>query len=118
MDASAPPVAPHPGRPARAPLSLARVDTAISRSAAGVGFAFFVQSAPVLIGQADGSQPIWTASVVALVVAALLWARKCCAPVGVTVMVQNPSSRCRSALERMGLIAAEHGGSRRIRWSW
>jgi signal transduction histidine kinase len=74
MDASAPPAAPHPGRPARAPLSLARVDTAISRSAAGVGIGFFLQSAPVLIGQADETQPIWTVAVVALVVAALLWA--------------------------------------------
>jgi signal transduction histidine kinase len=73
MDADVPRIAPPPGRPGRTPLSLARVDTAISRSAAGVGIAFLVQSGPVLIGQLDETQPVWTATVVAVVVATLLW---------------------------------------------
>lgn len=46
----------------------------MARSAAGIGLAFFAQSLPVLLGQLGQSQPIWTGTVVVLVIAALLFA--------------------------------------------
>jgi len=75
MDASAAArVAPPPTRQVRAPLSLARVDAAVSRSAGAIGVVFFLQSAPVLLGQMSSTQPIWTAVVVSLLVLTLLGA--------------------------------------------
>ena len=75
MDASAAPrVAPPPARHVRAPLSLARVDAAVSRSAGAIGVVFFLQSAPVLVGQLHSTQPVWTAVVVSLLVLSLLGA--------------------------------------------
>jgi signal transduction histidine kinase len=72
MDASAGSVAPPPTRQARSPLSLARVDSAISRSAAAIGVAFFLQSAPVLAAQSGNTRPAWTIVVVGLLVLSLL----------------------------------------------
>jgi len=63
-----------PGRAVRNPLSLVRVESAMARSAAGIGLAFFAQSIPVLLGQLHETQPIWTGIVVVLVISALLFA--------------------------------------------
>ncbi len=74
MDASARRLAPPPSRQVRAPLSLARVDAAVSRSAGAIGIVFFLQSAPVLAAQLRSTQPVWTAIVVSLLVLSLLGA--------------------------------------------
>jgi signal transduction histidine kinase len=65
-------VAPPPSHQARTPLSLARVDAAISRSTAVFGIVFFLQSAPVLMGQVGSTQPAWTVVVVVALVGSLL----------------------------------------------
>jgi signal transduction histidine kinase len=72
MDASADRVVPPPARQVRAPLSLARVDAAISRSAAAIGLVFFLQSAPVLVAQVGYTDLGWTVAVVGLLVLSLL----------------------------------------------
>jgi signal transduction histidine kinase len=51
--------APPRGRQVRNPLSLRRVETAVSRSAAGFGIAFLAQSAPALFGQLHTTHPAW-----------------------------------------------------------
>ena len=67
-------LAPSPARAVRNPLSLVRVESTMARSAAAVGLVFFAQSAPVLLGQLDRTRPTWTMTVIALVVAALVFA--------------------------------------------
>jgi signal transduction histidine kinase len=75
MDANRPRVvAPPPSRQVRTPLSLARVDAAISRSTAAVGIVFFVQSSPVLVGQLGDTAPVWTWVVIGMVALSLLGA--------------------------------------------
>ena len=53
------PISPPRGRPVRNPLSLAAVDSAIARSAAGFGVAFFLQSIPPLLDQVPNMRPAW-----------------------------------------------------------
>ncbi|MGN6324439.1 sensor histidine kinase [Pseudolysinimonas sp.] len=72
MDASSPRLLPPPTRQVRTPLSLARVDAAVSRSAGAIGIVFFLQSAPVLFGQLHDTTPVWTGVVIALIVLSLL----------------------------------------------
>lgn len=67
-------LAPAAVRAVRNPLSLVRVESAMARSAAAVGLVFFAQSWPVLSAQLDRSRPVWTGVVIALVVAALVFA--------------------------------------------
>lgn len=57
----------------RNPLSLARVESAMARTGAGIGIVFFVQSLPAMLGQLNDSDPLWLyGSIIALVVS-LLW---------------------------------------------
>jgi signal transduction histidine kinase len=60
--------------PIRNALSLARVESAIARSGAGIGIVFFLQSLPALLGQLTATEPIWTWVSVGLIVGALLFA--------------------------------------------
>jgi signal transduction histidine kinase len=74
MAASAVPGAAPPGvaLPIRNALSLARVESAIARSGAGIGIVFFLQSLPALLGQQNATFPIWSIGAVVAIVAALL----------------------------------------------
>lgn len=51
--------APPRGRQVRNPLSLRRVETAVSRSAAGFGIAFLLQTTPAIIGQLPTTHLAW-----------------------------------------------------------
>ncbi|MEO7720490.1 MAG: ATP-binding protein [Pseudolysinimonas sp.] len=64
-----------PGAPLtiRNALSLARVESAIARSGAGIGIVFFLQSTPTLLGEHGGSVPFWSIGAVVAVVAALVF---------------------------------------------
>jgi signal transduction histidine kinase len=54
--------------PIRNAISLARVESAIARSGAGIGIVFFLQSLPTLLGQQGSTVPFWAiASTVATV---------------------------------------------------
>ncbi|TXK16232.1 sensor histidine kinase [Homoserinibacter sp. GY 40078] len=65
-------IAPPPrGRSVRNPLSLVRVDTAIARTAAGFGIAFFLQSIPAMIEQLPNLQPVWSSVIVTALVVSL-----------------------------------------------
>ncbi|WBU36802.1 sensor histidine kinase [Homoserinibacter sp. YIM 151385] len=56
------------------PLSLTRVDSAIARSAAGFGVAFFAQSVPLMVEQLPNLHPAWSIVLVAALVASLVFA--------------------------------------------
>jgi signal transduction histidine kinase len=55
-------------------LSLARVESAMARTGAGIGLVYFVQSVPSILGQLHDSDPRWLYPSVAVVVASLLFA--------------------------------------------
>ena len=59
--------------PIRNALSLARVESAIARSGAGIGIVFFLQSLPTLLGEREATVPIWSIGAVVAVVGALLF---------------------------------------------
>ncbi|HWH25537.1 MAG TPA: ATP-binding protein [Pseudolysinimonas sp.] len=63
MSTSSIPV-PSPTREVANPLSLIRVDSAVARSAAGFGVAFFLQSIPTLLGQLPNLHPAYSAFIV------------------------------------------------------
>jgi signal transduction histidine kinase len=73
MDASAARLDLDRDRAPRNPLSLVRVETAIARSAAGIGLAFLIQALPSLLGQADVTRPGWTITAAAALVASLVF---------------------------------------------
>jgi signal transduction histidine kinase len=54
-------------------LSLARVESAMARTGAGIGVIFFLQSLPVMLGQLNDSDPRWLYPSIAVLVAALLF---------------------------------------------
>jgi signal transduction histidine kinase len=54
-------------------LSLARVESAMARSGAGIGVIFFFQSLPTILGQLKASDPRWLYPSIAVLVAALLF---------------------------------------------
>ncbi|HEX7834579.1 MAG TPA: ATP-binding protein [Pseudolysinimonas sp.] len=58
----------------RNPLSLRRVESAVARSAAGFGVAFFLQSLPSLLGQLPNLHVVWAGAIVGGLVASLLLA--------------------------------------------
>ncbi len=60
--------------PIRNALSLARVESAIARSGAGIGIVFFFQSLPALLGERGQTEPIWAAGAVVAIVGTLLFA--------------------------------------------
>jgi signal transduction histidine kinase len=66
-------VAPPRGRQVRNPLSLRRVESAVSRSAAGFGIAFFLQTTPSLLGQLSTTHLVWNIVIVGALVASLLF---------------------------------------------
>jgi signal transduction histidine kinase len=66
--------APPAGRQVRNPLSLRRVDTAVARSGAGFGIAFFLQSLPTLFSELPNLHPVWSIVIVGGLVASLLFA--------------------------------------------
>ena len=66
--------APPQGRQVRNPLSLRRVDSAVARSAAGFGVAFFLQSLPTLFSELPNLHPVWSIVIVGGLVASLLFA--------------------------------------------
>lgn len=59
--------------PIRNAISLARVESAIARSGAGIGIVFFLQSLPTLLGDTGATVPVWSIGAVVSVVAALLF---------------------------------------------
>jgi signal transduction histidine kinase len=65
--------APPQGRQVRNPLSLRRVDSAVARSAAGFGVAFFLQTLPSLLGQLPNLHLVWSVIIVGGLVASLLF---------------------------------------------
>jgi signal transduction histidine kinase len=65
-----PPGAPPPIRNA---LSLARVESAIARSGAGIGIVFFLQSLPTLLGEHGATMPFWSVSAAVAIVGCLLF---------------------------------------------
>jgi len=65
-----PPGAPPPIRNA---LSLARVESAIARSGAGIGIVFFLQSLPTLLGEHGATLPFWSVSAAVAIVGCLLF---------------------------------------------
>jgi len=65
--------APPRGRQVRNPLSLRRVETAVSRSAAVFGFIFLAQSAPALLGQMHNTHPVWNAIMIGGLLASMLF---------------------------------------------
>jgi len=67
---AAPPGAPLPIRNA---LSLARVESAIARSGAGIGIVFFLQSLPTLLGDKGATVPLWSILASIAIVGALLF---------------------------------------------
>ncbi|MEO5919581.1 MAG: ATP-binding protein [Pseudolysinimonas sp.] len=62
------------GRQVRNPLSLRRVESAVGRSAAGFGVAFFLQTLPSLLGQLPNLHIAWSIVVVGGLVSSLLFA--------------------------------------------
>ena len=67
------------GQPRAAPairntLSLARVESAMARTGAGIGLVYFVQSVPWIVKQLHDSDPVWLYPSVAVVVASLIFA--------------------------------------------
>ena len=68
-------VAPTPGGafPVRNAISLARVESAIARSGAGIGIVFFLQSLPTLLSEGGATFPIWSMGATVVIVAALLF---------------------------------------------
>ena len=64
--------APGVALPIRNALSLARVESAIARSGAGIGIVFFVQSLPTLLGEHEATLPYWSIGAVVAVIGALL----------------------------------------------
>jgi signal transduction histidine kinase len=54
-------------------LSLARVESAMARTGAGIGVIFFLQSLPSLLGQLNDSDPLWLYPSIALLVGGLLF---------------------------------------------
>ncbi len=64
-----------PGAPPqlRNALSLARVESAIARSGAGIGIVFFLQSLPTLLGDHGATSPSWSIVAAAAIVACLLF---------------------------------------------
>ncbi|MEO8261356.1 MAG: ATP-binding protein [Pseudolysinimonas sp.] len=72
--ASGPGSAPPRGRQVRNPLSLRRVESAVSRSAAGFGIAFFAQSAPSILGQLPNTHEVWNIVVIGALVGSLIFA--------------------------------------------
>jgi signal transduction histidine kinase len=54
-------------------LSLARVESAMARTGAGIGVIFFLQSLPAMLGQLDDSDPRWLYPSIAVLVASLLF---------------------------------------------
>ncbi len=65
--------APPRGRQVRNPLSLRRVESAVSRSAAGFGIAFFLQTTPTMLAQLSTTLPAWNAVFVGGLLASLLF---------------------------------------------
>jgi len=65
-----------PGAPLtlRNALSLARVESAIARSGAGIGIVFFLQSLPTLLGEKGAAYPLWSIGAAVAVVGGLLFA--------------------------------------------
>jgi signal transduction histidine kinase len=59
--------------PIRTAISLARVESAIARSGAGIGIVFFLQSLPTLLGDTGATVPAWSIGAIDSVVAALLF---------------------------------------------
>ncbi|MEP6842966.1 MAG: ATP-binding protein [Pseudolysinimonas sp.] len=74
MDASPVVISGPPGIafPIRNALSLARVESAIARSGAGIGIVFFLQALPALLSE-GGTLPIWSVGATVAIVAALLF---------------------------------------------
>ncbi len=73
MASSAPAAAPPRGRQVRNPLSLRRVESAVSRSAAGFGIAFFAQSTPAILSQLPNTAPVWNVVFVGSLVGTLVF---------------------------------------------
>ena len=65
-----------PGAPLtlRNALSLARVESAIARSGAGIGIVFFLQSLPTLLGENGATYPLWSIGAAVAIVGGLLFA--------------------------------------------
>jgi signal transduction histidine kinase len=61
------------GLPIRNALSLARVESAIARSGAGIGIVFFLQSLPTLLGEKGKAEPVWSILAIGVIVTALLF---------------------------------------------
>ncbi|HEV7742933.1 MAG TPA: ATP-binding protein [Pseudolysinimonas sp.] len=72
--ASEPGSAPPRGRQVRNPLSLRRVESAVSRSAAGFGIAFFAQTTPAIFGQLGNTLVAWNIVFIGGLLACLLFA--------------------------------------------
>jgi signal transduction histidine kinase len=64
--------APPRGRQVRNPLSLRRVATAVSRSAAGFGIAFLLQTTPTIMGQLPTTLQIWNVAIIGGLLASLV----------------------------------------------
>ena len=73
MAASGPAVPPGVALPIRNALSLARVESAIARSGAGIGIVFFFQSLPTLLGERGATDPLWSTVAVVAIVGTLLF---------------------------------------------
>ena len=74
--AASPPASVGPLRAApaiRNTISLARVESAMARSGAGIGVIFFLQSLPTILGQLKASDPRWLYPSIAVLVTALLF---------------------------------------------
>lgn len=72
MATSASVAAPPQGRQVRNPLSLRRVESAVGRSAAGFGVAFFLQSLPTLLEEMPNLHTAWSIVMVGGLVSSLL----------------------------------------------
>lgn len=59
--------------PLRNALSLARVESAIARSGAGIGIVFFLQSLPTLLGEHGATIPLWATAGAVVIVGSLLF---------------------------------------------
>lgn len=66
--------APPQQRAVRNPLSLNRVNSAIARTAAGFGIAFFLQSVPFLLDQLPNLHPLWSFAATTGLVSSLVFA--------------------------------------------
>lgn len=73
MATSGPGSAPPRGRQVRNPLSLRRVESAVSRSAAGFGIAFFAQSTPAILSQLPNTHQAWNIVFIGSLIATLLF---------------------------------------------